>query len=149
MFSALEDESVVEEKDEIKPIHEKRASQIVKAKKAGEIKPMKKRDDAGTTDRENLVSGTVSTTKEAETASQGSETTPLEVERILSKEQDTTPKVENTPSVDDSTSPDEGSETGAEPIQMRAAAKSIINVLDIIMPDTLSDEKKEKVNFVL
>lgn len=66
MFLVLEDESVVEEKDEIKFIYEKRVLQIVKVKKVGEIKLMKKRDDVGIIDRENLVLGMVSIIKEVE-----------------------------------------------------------------------------------
>lgn len=37
-------------------------------------------------------------------------------------------------------------EEGAEAIQMRAAAQSVMNVLDITMPGTLSDEKKAQVS---
>lgn len=37
-------------------------------------------------------------------------------------------------------------EEGSDAIQMRAAAQSIMNVLDITMPGTLSDEKKAQVS---
>lgn len=42
--------------------------------------------------------------------------------------------------------PEEGEpEEGPETIQMRAAAESIMNVLDITMPGTLADEQKAQV----